>query len=84
MALGNYRGPSSYKAFAHYALALFERDMREFSYKVYVTDMLRNIPQMTYFNDRWLDAVESRTSKDERSADEIVDDVIASLAGGAA
>lgn len=84
MALGNYRGPSSCKAFAHYALALFERDMREFSYKVYVTDMLRNIPQMTYFNDRWLDAVESRTSKDERSADEIVDDVIASLAGGAA
>lgn len=82
MALGNYRGPSSYKAFVHYVIALFERDMKELSYRVYVTDMLRNIPQMTYFNERWVDGLKSNAERDNRTAEQIVDDVMASLSGG--
>ena len=82
MALGDYRGPSSYRAFVRYALALFERDMRELHYRVYVTDMLRNIPQMTYLTDRWVDTLKSNTRRSTKTAEEIVDEVVASLSGG--
>ncbi len=81
MALGNYRGPSSYRAFVRYVIALYEARMKELSYRIYVTDMLRNIPQMTYFNARWADTLESNTKHDERSAEQIVDHVITSLSG---
>ena len=82
MALGNYRGSSFFKAFVRYVFALYERDMKELHYRIYVTDMLRNIPQMTYLTDRWIDTVKSNRKADNRTADEIVDDLIASLSGG--
>ena len=63
-------------------MALRRRDLKEFSYRVYVTDMLQNIPQMKYLNARWFDTVKSNAEVDNRTADEIVDDVIASLSGG--
>ena len=82
MALGNYRGPSSCKAFVRYVIALRRRDIKELSYRVYVTDMLQNIPQMKYLNARWADTLESRDGGDDRTASEIVEDVIAALSGG--
>lgn len=82
MALGDYRGPSSYRAFVRYLFARYESSVRELSYRTYVTDMLRNIPQMTYLNVRWVDTLKSKASRDDRSAEQIVDDVIASLSGG--
>lgn len=81
-ALGEYRGPSSYRAFVRYVFALYERDMREIVYRTYVTDALRNIPQMKYSSTRWVDTLNLRGAKDDRSADEIVDDVVAALSGG--
>lgn len=81
MALGNYRGPSSCKCFVRYLTAIFEHEMRERSYRIYVTDMLRNIPQMVYITYRWADTLKSNVTN-EKSAEEIVDDVIASLSGG--
>ena len=82
MALGNYRGPSFFKAFVRYVFALYERDVKELHYRIYVTDMLRNIPQMTYFTERWADTLKSNRKADRRNAEEIVDDLIASLSGG--
>lgn len=81
MALGDYRGPSSYKAFVRYVMASYEKQMKELSYKIYVTDMLRNIPQMTYFNARWADTLKSK-EEDNRTPEQVVDDLIASLSGG--
>ena len=81
MALGNYRGPSSYRCFVRYVTATFEHEMREQSYKIYVTDMLRNIPQMVYLTYRWADTLKSNGTE-EKTAEEIVDGVIASLSGG--
>lgn len=81
LALGEYRGPVSCKAFVHYLAASYERNMREYGYRVYVTDMLRNIPQMTYITTRWADALKSNV-REERTAEQIVDDVVASLSGG--
>ena len=63
-------------------MALFERDMRELHYRIYVTDMLRNIPQMTYLTDRWVDTLKSNTRRSTKTAEEIVDEVVASLSGG--
>jgi len=84
MALGNYRGPSSYKAFTRYATALLNKKAYDLSYRVYVTDMLQSIPQMQYFTTRWIDTVESRgKGKPARSAEEIIDSVIESLGGEA-
>ena len=83
LALGDYRGPTSYRAFVRYVLARFERDMSELGYRIYVTDMLMNIPQMKYFSHRWADTLNlDKRKRDTRSAEEIVDDVIASLSGG--
>ena len=63
-------------------MALFERDMKELHYRIYVTDMLRNIPQMTYLTDRWADTLKSNTRRSTKTAEEIVDEVVASLSGG--
>ena len=63
-------------------MALFERDMKELHYRVYVTDMLRNIPQMTYLTDRWIDTLKSNARRSTKTAEEIVDEVVASLSGG--
>lgn len=82
MALGNYRGPSSYKAFVRYVYAVFRREIIDRNYRIYVTDALNNIPQMKYTTLRWADTLESTHVSDNRSADEIVDDVIAALSGG--
>lgn len=65
-----------------YVTALFERDRRELHYRIYVTDMLRNIPQMTYITTRWADTLESKGADNGKTADEIVDGVIRSLSGG--
>lgn len=81
LALGDYRGPASCKPFVRYVLAKYERNVIEYGYRVYVTDMLRNIPQMTYITTRWADALKSDV-REERTAEQIVDDVVASLSGG--
>lgn len=82
MALGDYRGPSSYLAFVRYVMAREDAKLRELSYRVYVTDMLQNIPQMKYLTGRWYDSVESKGGGDDgRSAEEIADDIVAGLSG---
>lgn len=84
MALGNYRGPSSYKAFTRYVTASFNKKAYDLSYRVYVTDMLQSIPQMQYFTTRWVDTLESKgKGKPTKSAEEIIDGVIESLGGEA-
>lgn len=53
------------------------------SYREYVTESLRLIPQMMYLTRSWSD-VTSRTSSEEgdgRSAEEIVDGVISRIEG---
>ena len=81
MALGDYRGPSSWAVFVRYLVAKFKERTIELSYRTYVTDMLRNIPQMTYLSARWVDVVglSARGRERERSAEEIVDHVLAGL-----
>ena len=81
VALGEYRGPSSCRVFVRYLMASFRRRQVETSYRVYVTDMLRNIPQMTYLSARWADVVgfTSGPKGRERSAEEIIDHVLTGL-----
>lgn len=54
----------------------------EHSYRTYVTDSLRLIPQMASLTVRWADLVDEEREP-ERTAEEIVDDVIARLEGAA-
>jgi hypothetical protein len=79
MALGEYRGPSSCSVFVRYALAKLRQHVIDVSYRTYVTDMLRNIPQMTYLSMRWADTVGFGHRGRERNAEEIVDHVLAGL-----
>lgn len=52
----------------------------ERSYRIYVTDSLRLIPQMASLAQRWADLT-SDDRKPEKTADEIIDDVISRLEG---
>lgn len=51
------------------------RDVEQ-SYRLYVTDMLRNIPQGKYLSKRWADVI--RPSEDF-DPDDIIDHVIARI-----
>lgn len=62
------------KPFVRYVQARFKREIIEHSYRCYVTDSLRLIPQMAYFPKRWDEIISPR--HDDRTADEIVDDVV--------
>lgn len=54
----------------------------ETSYRIYVTDSLRDIPQMTYMSIRWADAVGlTGREVDNRTAEEIVDDFLERFRG---
>jgi hypothetical protein len=47
---------------------------KELSFRVYVTDMLRNIPQGKYATQRWADAIKPHVDFD---ADDIIEHVMA-------
>lgn len=67
----------------HYAVSRYERELKHLTYQIYVTDMLRNIPQMTYLTHRWIDGVKSNGMKrDTRTAEQIAEDVIKAVSGG--
>lgn len=53
-----------------------KRDQSDRTYKVYVTDSLRLIPQMSYMIDRWEDI--GRPKGPDMTAEEIADMVISS------
>ena len=83
VALGEFRGPPSCLAFVRYSFARKKRENIEMSYRVYVTDMLRNIPQMTYLSVSWADMIGwgKGGEVDRRTANQIVDDVITAIGG---
>ena len=58
-----------------YARARFERYLAEFSFRAYITDQILLDAQGKQRTDRWADAFIG-TRKDERTADEIIDEVV--------
>lgn len=81
-ALGEYHGPPSFKVLVRYVVAKYSRSVIERSYRAYVTDSLRLAPQMMYLTSRWVESVDmTKTKGDNRTADEIVDDVVSRLEG---
>ena len=79
-ALGEYRGPLVARTFVRYCVAKYNDRIMELSYRAYVTESLRLAPQMMYLTGRWIDTIYGK-GRDDRSADEIVDDVIGRLNG---
>lgn len=66
------------KMLLRYVTARFNRARIERSYREYVTDSLSMIPRMTYYTTRWSDLVYGGR-RDDRTAEEIIDDVAARL-----
>lgn len=65
------------KVFVRYCIARAVRDAEEMSYRTYVTDQLRLIPQMLYMSTRWYDVVRGTASEaDSRTVEEIADDIM--------
>ena len=63
-------------------MARYEQKAMETSYRIYVTDSLRDIPQMTYMSIRWADAVGlTGREVDNRTAEELVDDFLERFRG---
>ena len=68
------------KVFVRYVLAKAYRGLVEYGYRVYVTESLRLIPQMSYLTERWVDFnTRDKGSHDERTAEDIVASVIAKM-----
>ena len=65
-----------------YLVARYAEKTMETSYRIYVTDSLRDIPQMTYMSIRWADAV-GLTGREvnNRTAEELVDDFLERFRG---
>lgn len=63
-----------------YVMAKVLREVKEMSYRAYVTDSLRLIPQMHYLTHKWSDIMDrARKPRQERTAEQIVEDVISKL-----
>lgn len=77
-ALGDYHGPPNVRTFSRYASARLNREVVDRSYRMYVTDSLRSIPQLSYVSKRWSDIMYG-TGSEEIDAEEIVDGVISRL-----
>ncbi len=73
-ALGEYAGPPIFKLLVRYTAARLIRSTTEDSYRRYVTESLRLIPQDMYFTRGWGERASRRASR-ERTAEEIVDGV---------
>lgn len=79
-ALGEYHGPPVIHAYVMYMEAREYDRTIERSYRAYVTGTLRLIPQGGYYTTEWHDMIESaKRNEPERTAEEIVDDVIGRL-----
>ena len=61
-----------------YLVGRHNKEVVERSYRAYVTNSLRLIPQMSYITKTWVDLV-SGEAEDERTAEEIIDDVLGRL-----
>ncbi len=79
-ALGEYAGPPIFKLLVRYVAARLFRRATESSYRKYVTESLRLVPQMSYLSRSWSDVLERAKSRErEKSADEIVEGVAGRL-----
>lgn len=77
-ALGDYHGPPLIKAFGRYVMARFAREIIDRSYRMYVTDSLQMIPQLSYLSVRWSDIMYGEPPKDI-DTDEVIDSVLSRL-----
>ena len=59
-----------------YVIARLDEEDREMAYRFYVTNSLQNIPQNKYITKTFYDMLYPEP-QDDRSAEEIVDDVVA-------
>lgn len=78
VALGEYRGRPRGRDVLRYVIARYNKEAVTMSYRHYVTESLRLAPQMMYLTSSWLDLV-ARGREPERTADEIIDDLIERL-----
>lgn len=77
LCLGEYRGPHQARVFVRYMVERMWRERIEESYRAYVTDQLRLIPQAMFIQDRWHDL--SKPSGPSKSAEEIAESVISKI-----
>lgn len=73
MALGEYRGPSSIRAFFRYAEQVEEESDRTEVFRYYVTESLRLMGEQKYLTTSYHELIHPR---EEIDADAIIDDVI--------
>lgn len=67
-------------AFVQYAASRLLAEMREASYRAYVTRSLQLAPQYQYITTPWLDTVQpTKEQPRDMSADEVIDHVVARL-----
>lgn len=72
--IGEYKGPKRIPLIIAYMTARLTRETREKLYKVYITDMLKGLGGAK--GKRWLDMAYPDKVVPEKSADDIVNDLI--------
>ena len=79
LALGEYRGPALMSAFVGYATSRWAMHSEQRIWMGYVADSLRLTPQMMYIPDRFAEIMGWIKHEPDRTAEEIIDDVIARM-----
>ena len=75
--MGEYVGPRRPRPFLCYCKARAKREDEERSWRLYMSEQAHLSPQGKYMTQSWMELVESsRKPADNRSADEIVADVV--------
>lgn len=75
LAYGEYRGRRNIRPFLRYVIARLDEENREMAYRIYVTQSLQNVPQNKYITKSYYDMIYPKP-EDNRSAEEIADDII--------
>ena len=74
LAYGEYRGRREIRPFLRYYTARLKAYTQERSYRIYVTDSLRAIPQESWIVSRWVEILDGNAHK-EQTADEIIEGI---------
>lgn len=80
MALGDYRGPSSCKAFVRYVIARYNHVQTQLTRDIYIADALRESGRGYYLTTRLSDILFPPKTSD-KSAEDIIDDIASRLEG---
>ena len=81
MALGDYRGPLSWKPFVRYTIARYNQSQTRLTCAMYIAKALQEAGRGYYLTTGLMEVLNPNAGTKDRSAEEIIDDIASRLEG---